>query len=422
MKNFSHSNNKGGMLILVMVILLAFSMLTVSLLQMGGNSTVQAIQEQYNAQAHWVAEAGLEKIQAMIYASHNYRDGLPLGASTELDEDFDGDPAKGHYTVTVTKTGGPGPAESSYEIESVGTVSNGVISATASVRIGLTGAPGVHQGLLGLDGNSYVKQSASIHITGDVYIAGGGNVNRPVDGNVEDADDGQTVSYNDGSTVPVDVLNLPPLDPALLPKNTTPTYQTLLNYASDTNNVDVHKGTYNDAVDLASDADHTFYVNGDIILGNVTGSGTIVATGTVSFKNNGVSLSSLVTVVANSNISIDKNNITFGENTVLFSGGNISLGGNQNLPTTGLGLLAMGNIDVSANITFNGIMYANGKVTLKNGTQTITGTIIAGDGFDIESNATIKYDPLVFPDPAPVDFLDNFARTRKLQWEENPYN
>jgi hypothetical protein len=425
MKMLNHSNTRGGVLVLVMVLLLAFSMLTVSLLQTGRDSSLQSIQEQRNAQAHWVAEAGLEKVMAMIYASQDYRDyGLPSGSSVALDEDLEGDVSKGHYTVTVDKTDGPGPEESTYLIESTGTVSNALISAMASVRIGLIGASGVHHGLLGLGGESYVKQSASIEIHGDVYIKGVGDVNRPINGDLEDADDGIVVTYG-GSTVSVDELIIPPLDPAHLPARSTPTYQTLLNYASDTNNAGVIHGTYNGPFDLTSAADHTIYVNGNVnIEDNVTGSGAIVATGTVTFNKNGKTLDNRVTVVANGNLTVTSaaNNITFGENTILFSGGNISISGNQNLPTVGLGLLAMGDITISANIIFNGIMYANGKVLLVNGTQDITGTIIAGDGFDVRSNTTITYDPSVFPDPAPIDFLDNFARTQRLQWEENPYN
>jgi hypothetical protein len=426
MKMLNNLNTRGSVLVMVMVLLLAFSMLTVSLLQTGRDSSLQSIQEQRNAQAHWVAEAGLEKVMARIYASRDYRDGLPSNPSEpELDKEaLEGDASKGHYTVWVYKTDGPGLEESTYLIESTGTVSNALISAEAKVRIGLIGAPGVHQGLLGLGGESYVKQSASIEINGDVYIKGIGDVNRPINGDLEDADDGIVVTYG-GNTVSVDELIIPPLDPAHLPAGSTPTYQTLLTYASDTNNAGVIHGTYNGPFDLTSAANHTIYVNGNVnIEDNVTGSGAIVATGTVTFNKNGKTLDSLVTVVANGDLTVTPaaNNITFGENTVLFSGGNISISGNQNLPTVGLSLLAMGDITISANIIFNGIMYANGKVLLVDGTQDITGTIIAGDGFDVRSNTTITYDPSVFPDPVPIDFLDNFARTQRLQWEENPYN
>jgi hypothetical protein len=403
-------NNAGSILVLVMVVLLAFSLLTVSLLQLGRDSTVQAIQEQRNAQAHWIAEAGLEKELARIYADRAYRDGLFPGIS--LDEDF----AEGHYTVTIlSKTDNPTTEETTFEIESKGTVSNAAISATAAVRVELTGAPGVHQALLALGGTSYVKQSQSGGIYGDVYIAGEGDVNRLVDGNLEDADDGTDVSYG-GTTLPVDILNFPHL-------NQTP-YNNWLATASSTTDTNVFQGTYNGPFNLAAAPSNTIYVNGNVnIKDNVTGSGTIVASGSVIFDTNNKTLASGVRIVSGGNINIDKSGITFGENDELFSKHDILIGGNLNFPYPGLSILAMNDVEVLANVTgFKGIIYAEGRVRLVNGVQTIEGTIIAWEGFDVLSNATIIYNPEVFADPNPIDFGDGFVRTEKLQWEENPYN
>jgi hypothetical protein len=413
-KHSKFKANEGGILVLVMVVLLAFSLLTVSLLQLGRDSTVQAIQEQRNAQAHWIAEAGLEKEMALICSSRSYREGLPSGLSVELDEDFAGDATKGHYTVTVIKTDVPATAESIFDVESVGTVSNAAISATASVRVHLTGAPGIDQAILGLSGNSRIRSNVTIDST--VYQSGTLNIDANVDitSLVEAADNGTVVSGIDPAKVQtVDYINFPHIDQG--------PYAALTNQAAA-----LSHSNYTGAVILNHS---TNYYNGNVTITSLAGDGTVVATGTITIDSH-ANLQNNANLVAGGNIQF-KNQSTFQGDNQIFTFGDITVDSGAEFIGAGVSLISIGGIKISANLNgFKGIIYAEGYYTgepygviLTPGKQSgMRGTIIAWMGFYLGQNMDITYDSSVFADPNPIDFDDHFVRTEKLLWEETPYN
>ena len=61
-----HSSRTGGVLVLVMLILIAFSLMTAALLQLGWNSSREAEYQFNKAQAFSLAEAGLEQFKAIV--------------------------------------------------------------------------------------------------------------------------------------------------------------------------------------------------------------------------------------------------------------------------------------------------------------------------------------------------------------------
>jgi hypothetical protein len=413
MKMLSHSNTRGSVLVMVMVLLLAFSMLTVSLLQTGRDSSLQSIQEQRNAQAHWVAEAGLEKTLAMIKASKNYRNN-PQPISGDLEGS--NPEMEVYYAVTVDKTDGPGLEESTYLIESTGTVSTALISAEATVRVRVTGAPGVDQGFIALGGQSKIKSASSVNITADIYIAGDGEIgkNANIYGTLEDGDD----AYD----LPDPAIDVPYMDFPIVDR--TP-YQALVNTAA------TYPST-NFSGSITFDGTTNYY-NGNVTITGISGSGggSVVATGSITVTDKLRSLPQGTALVAGTDIVFSTLASTAGNNE-LFAFGDITFISNTQINGTGNSLLAMGGISLSANASpFAGIIYAEGKysgsdygVIFAGGTQDdMRGTVIAWYGFDIESNLTFTYDSSVFPDSNPLgDVFDGFVRTEKLQWEENPYN
>ena len=64
-----HSSRTGGVLVLVMLILVAFSLMTAALLQLGWNSSREAEYQFNKAQAFSLAEAGLDQFKAIVNAN-----------------------------------------------------------------------------------------------------------------------------------------------------------------------------------------------------------------------------------------------------------------------------------------------------------------------------------------------------------------
>jgi hypothetical protein len=401
-----------------MVIVVTMTLMVTAVLGLSKFNAFETEKQLRQTQARWIAEAGFEKTAAMIKASESFRTSISVGSgfddvTGELDEDFEDDPSRGHYEVRACQESGPGPEETTFYIESIGEINSaafGVISST--VRSVLIGAPGVDYALMALGGESEVKGSSSGGIIGDIYVAGKGAIDKTIVGNVEDVNDISTVDYAGGTTYPVDPLPFPHLDQTA--------YDALLSTAN--TDINAYQGTNSGPFNLAGAANNTIYVHGDVnIEANVTGSGTIVASGKVTFNKNGKTLAGGVKIVAGGIIDIDKNNTTFGANTELFSKNDILIKGTVNWPSYGMSIMAMNNVTVSANMVgFKGIIYSEGKVTLENGVQSIRGTIIAWNGFDIKSNSTITYDPSVFPDDNPIPF-STWVLTNRRQWEESPF-
>ncbi|MBU0686859.1 MAG: hypothetical protein KKB81_03285 [Candidatus Margulisbacteria bacterium] len=139
-----------------------------------------------------------------------------------------------------------------------------------------------------------------------------------------------------------------------------------------------------------------YYVNGNVTFNNganitVTGSATIVATGTVLVSNN-VALGNKLTVIADGFVTI-KNNSTIGNNGVWFSSIGFEVGNNIEAGSVVVGegtvFLTPGDVDLSNNSSVYGFIFAEGTVTITNN-AVFEGIIIAGD-IDVENNASITY-------------------------------
>ena len=403
------SEKNGSILVIVMVLMVAFSLMTLALLQLGAFNETETINQLRITQAHWTAEAGLERVLSWIMASKDYRElsGLNATPSLQLNEDLPG-MTNGNYSVWVSKTDIFGSEEQKFTIESIGTVSNAAFTSSATVQIQLIGAPGIDQALLGLGGDSEIHQNVTID--GTVYQSGSLIIHQNVEISdmVEAADDGTVVTGVDPDQLQtVEVITFPHLD-------RTP-YETLINYAEDTNNTDVVQGdtTYSTPIDLNGG---TIYVNGDITIKNdVIRDGTIVATGTITLDKPQLTIGSDVSLVANGDITF-KQQTDFESNTEVFSMSDIIF--RQSGETdAGTSLLAMGDVFIRASMDFLGVIYAEGEIDI-NAQSDLRGTIIAWDGFDIASNSSITYDPTVFANPNPIDWGNFFTPTQPLQWKK----
>ena len=93
-----HSNRTGGILPLVMVILVAFSLMVVALLRLGGDSAREAEYQFNKAQAFSLAEAGLERFKAIVNSNR-----FPISTSIAAARDWSTTVSNaGSYRVVVT--------------------------------------------------------------------------------------------------------------------------------------------------------------------------------------------------------------------------------------------------------------------------------------------------------------------------------
>lgn len=85
----NHSKQEGAILAVVMVLMLAFSLITLSLFHLGNHSAREAAYEQRRSQAFWLAEAGVQVAIANLYA----------GGDGEISETEAGLSQSGSYVV-----------------------------------------------------------------------------------------------------------------------------------------------------------------------------------------------------------------------------------------------------------------------------------------------------------------------------------
>jgi len=121
MKTTVPSKKRGSTLVILMAILVAFTLMVAALLRLGSLNEIETVKQLRTTQAHWTAEAGLEKVLSWLKASEYYRNntGLNSAPSLELNEDLLG-MADRHYWVWVSKKDVLGTEESTFSIVSTG--------------------------------------------------------------------------------------------------------------------------------------------------------------------------------------------------------------------------------------------------------------------------------------------------------------
>ena len=410
MKNSPHNSKSGSILVIVMVILVAFSLMITALLQLGAHSETETIKNLRSVQAHWLAEAGLERALSWIFASESFRDSIGSTYNFSNNETLlDG---TGSYRVLIEKSTISSTVDE-YTITSTSIVSNAVMTHTAGVRYTFQGSPGGLNFANTFGGDMLVKNS---NLSGDLYVAPPGTLHFEGGAN---SIDGIVDAENITGAVPGDLEegNLP--DPTMEKINRTP-YEALLSTASSTNPAVAFQGNYSGTLDLSSAADNTIYVNGDIeINADIDGPGTIVATGEIDFGVNGIEIGDNIKLVANGNISVNKTGTEFGENLTLFTMSNFYLNNNQDYPNIGTTIIAIQDIFIDANMVgYKGIIYAEGDIYFSSGVQNLTGALIAWGDIEIESNLTGTYDPSVFATPNPFEWDDDYVLQAGAVWKQ----
>ena len=422
------SKKRGSLLIIVMVIMVAFSLMTVALLQLGSFNELETIKQLRLTQAHWLAEAGLERALSWVAASKTYRDSLSTSWDTVPAQPL----GNGQYVIEIRA-----PSDSNIVIRSTGTTTNGGLNDAATVQLSLHYLSGIPGAIIGLNTPGHT------HLNDDVLIRDG-DIYRNGTMEIEGAVDPDHAAYATSPPITGDgeynENYIPTPDPPVIDGDGR--FAGLLTDAA----APSQTNTLFDGTLLGGE---TVLVKGDLTLSDgISGSGILVVSGDLIFNGANKSVDDDIEVVVDGNITID-NHTSFGDHVEIFSeDGNISLSHDIDGGTVAfiakngsLGHIepdydnTLGYIDTAHLLTsghaigdqkpskpsFSGIFYAGYDVIFQHKAD-IYGTVIAGRHMDIGHSSSpgsmrITYDPSVFDDDWQFDFGNEIVIVNS-DWQE----
>jgi len=383
--------SKGNILI-VFIMLMGLALAVFSFVTIITTNIKQTGIETTQAQAFYLAEAGLNK--AIWYLNTPTAQGGmgPSWRTTGLTESF----GKGSYTISVSDTAKPNEIIIRVTGEAFG------YKRQISQAFNLGGLPGAFN--YSVFGGSGVSIGRTFNISGDMFVNGNtvfngsgtaGNVYHPA---------GYTVSGGGTDAgVPDPSPQLPTLD--------TTYYSGLINLAA---SYPTANRNLTGTVNLAGGG---IYVNGDVSTGygtTINGPGVIVATGKISTNGAKRGNAENIILVSGTTMYIEDSSLS---NTTFFSSSTASFAreftGNKTV------VLAVGNISTAGSITLGGLMYSKaGQVSL-GGTTIIRGSMVAANGVTAtKGDITIIHDATQLPGSAPVGFSASESALKKGVWKE----
>ncbi len=348
-------NHRGFALLASIFIVLVFAVLALGLLSLFSSESRMVVAEHRYSKVFYIAEAGKNFALKHVlgYGDWTENMGFPMSKS------FSG----GYFTLSTTDE-----TLSTLTLYSTGIITLEGGTYTRVVRAGIEREGGLGSHTLYASGSITIGENATIYgdisATGEVNIGSGSDISGEVEENVP-----------------------PPSDP---PSLDTFYYDTEILTAEGTTEGNV---TYNNETLSGTD-----YINGNLTFNNnaiisVTGTATVVATGTVAVNNN-VIIGDNLTVIAGGLVTI-QNNADIGSNGLWFSSVGFVVGNNAEVGyvTVGSGtvFITPGDIALANNAIFSGLLFAEGTVSIDNNAE-ITGSIIAGI-IDIGNGAIITLDP-----------------------------
>jgi len=365
MKN---SNSKsGGVLVMVMVVMFAFSILAIGLFKLNETDSVEAVYVEQANQAFWLAESGMQRALHKLRTEKSFRD-IPVALNETVGE--------GTYNVNVTTV-----SSNRWYIVSTGSVMgvsrvltlDPLLTAEIGYAIMNLGAEQSHLDKVGtIDGNVYslgkidINGVALPNITGEVLATDADNISY------------SELTSDDRVEMEIDAS----------PFDLSPNPYDLPSY---TNIAVVTGGITNTASFLDLTGNKPVWSNGNLSLQNGTfGDGTLVVTGLLKFPNSGNSfiIHSNATIIVDGDLKAGKDG-TFGDNVVVYVTGNMVLQKAAGSDTTTF--LVEGSLVIKKDLVFNGLIFAEGSVTV-DGNLDLTGSLIAGAGFDFKKDYNIIYD------------------------------
>lgn len=428
-------NKAGGVLLMAMLVLLAFSVLAVGMYQLSATSGVESVYQDQSKEAFWVAESGLQDAVQRLRYDEVFRASAESGSSSFTVTNAADNTS---YDVTVTDTGAGNLTVSYfvYDVESVGR------KGTMNRRIlqEVTTRPGYISAILS-PGN--IDVAANTLITGPIMVMDDGTIilddkippGQDIEGDYDIVilDDDASINNkksqaNEGEDY--DVVDLPVPDTLPSMPDFSGFQTTALTYPSAT--------LTNSTIPLLALTGGTTYYNepDGITIQHITGNGTIVNTGNITIGdgvNSVQDISSDVAVISFGDVTVDQKTI-IGGNSLIYAYDTVYYGDGSYCPGNSA-LLADGNNDnvfnddiiLGGQSEYYGIIFADeGNIIIQAGSggdnnTRIEGTIIAGGDVDMNSNSEIMFNPDVFYGGDLFDlsvFFNTEVVTTKKTWEE----
>ena len=383
----------GGVLVMVMVVMLAFSVLAIGLFKLHDTDALETVYVKQGAEAFWVAETGLQHALSRLRIDKDHREDIVDHydiSSPYVETDTVAN--IGVYTNEVWYDN----ATFKFVIQSGGTVRRAQRLLQLKVELSDFGK----FGLAVLDGIITSEMGKDSEINGDVYMNGDfddGGID--IDGTVfsSNADDNDSWEF-----IPEDgMLDLSIKTDSFLPKFDLP-----------------NQGVATDPLKLSNT---TLVVSTSLNVSTIEGPGTIVVKGNQTFSKD-LAIGDNVAIIVEGNLTIRKN-ATLGNGVTLFSGGYIDLFKKATATVNsgdGCAILALGNMKMWKDFNFDGIIFTE-KDLYADKDLNVSGTIITRDGFDMKKNASVTFDAGLIPASA-----DNMITTinfvKSSMWTELPVN
>ncbi len=415
MKSTIPNKKRGSILVIVMVIVVTVTLLVAVMLRLGSFSQIETVKQLRNTQAHWIAEAGLERALSWVMASGTYRSALgdePNSFSSPYSE-----LPNGEYALKVWQDSPT--TDDKIIIQSRGTTTIGGDSQSETVQLTINYRPGPSGAIIGLNspGQTHLDSDVTVFpypngdgtfIPGNIYRDG----DMEIDGEIVEPSTVHATENLTGDGTYTEASHMPaPEPPTIDPDGTFSTFI----FEADAQSNTTFNGTLSGTV----------YINGDYTLnGSISGSGTLVVSGDLEFNGNNATIDDNVDVVVGGNIEISKHT-TFRDNVEIFSqDGNISI--NHDIDGGSVAFIAqngsLGHIETDYNNNLGSIdtsgLLSSGHTVGKVGKSSLTalfyaaydvifeqkaniyGSIIAGRHVDLgkgTGNAwNLHYDPSVY--------------------------
>ena len=420
MKAQNNPKKNGGVLLMAMLVMLIFTTMAIGLFKLLDSDAVETVHVEHHRRALWMAEAGQEKVWDRLRNDVPFRDNpnLYLPYTVAYNQ---GSFSNASYKIETITSSSPGNTGSVYTITTVGYAGNMNRRIQQNTLVG----PGGPNALRAKGGDVVID--SNVHIDGDVFVDSGDvtiqakeNLNSQyptgIDGNLV-----VSAGNVDGrGAASVDIIEAPAQpQPSIDMTYWQPFLDGVTNNAN-TNGLAgvsaVHITTavsnYNYSATMQTDKGLT--ISGTA--SGLSGLHYLVSATSILF-NNDTELMKQTAVVVDGDVTFDQK-LTFHDNCIVFADGDIYVRQSSDAGGTGATLIATGDIKFEQNMVFHGIVYAEVTVDVGSNAE-VTGTIIAGNGINIDSNAKITFDPDVFLNPLPgLNNVHTDVHLVPLNWTE----
>lgn len=399
-----HKTKAGGVLVMVMVVLVAFSILAISMFKLNDVDALEAVYVENAQRAFWMAESGLDHLIRDLTWNPSARTVSHVVATNYNAMSYTGKVAE--------VVNGPFIDSKLFTIESVGVARD----AVRTLRYQILTTPGADASIVLKGGDSSFDSNNDIY---DPVIMFGGTI---------DTGNNDTSTFHDyilgdannitgggdvaGMAEPPFPFDEPTLDPS--------------GY-----NAQVDAVVVDGSPPTTNGNTITFHTANVSLTTPVPDGTTLIVPGTIDFGNNHADIGSGVTILAGDDIFFPGHS-DIDPNTLVYAKENIEFRTHSNAEDTSLIgvtlLTSNGDVTFKSHVTFEGLIFAdNGTVYLGAGAD-IMGSIIGGVGLDKSatgnagiSSVLIRYDPDVFMKDLPVALnMGGLVVVRKQAgtWEE----